>query len=67
MEAFAAVFAAAIHDVDHPGYTNQYLINSSESFLILTTQNFILTFNSMPLLEFNLKTCSRFGFGNNLQ
>jgi hypothetical protein len=26
----AALFAAAIHDVDHPGLTNQYLINTSE-------------------------------------
>ena len=26
----AAIFSAAIHDVDHPGLTNQYLINTSE-------------------------------------
>ena len=25
----AAVFASSIHDVDHPGLTNQYLINTS--------------------------------------
>ena len=29
LEILAAIFAAAIHDVDHPGLTNQYLINSS--------------------------------------
>jgi hypothetical protein len=26
----AAIFASSIHDVDHPGLTNQYLINTSE-------------------------------------
>ena len=27
LEVFAAVLSAAIHDMDHPGLTNQYLIN----------------------------------------
>ena len=31
LETLAAIFACAIHDVDHPGLTNQYLINTSES------------------------------------
>ena len=30
LEIMSALFAAAIHDVDHPGLTNQYLINTSE-------------------------------------
>lgn len=30
LEITAALFAATIHDVDHPGLTNQFLINSSE-------------------------------------
>jgi cAMP-specific phosphodiesterase 4 len=30
LEIVAAIFAATIHDVDHPGLTNQFLINSSE-------------------------------------
>ena len=30
LEVCAALFAATIHDVDHPGLTNQFLINSSE-------------------------------------
>ncbi|VDK21987.1 unnamed protein product [Anisakis simplex] len=30
LEVLAALFASAVHDVDHPGFTNQYLINSSE-------------------------------------
>ena len=31
LETFAAIFASSIHDVDHPGVTNQYLVNSSKS------------------------------------
>lgn len=30
LEICGALFAACIHDVDHPGLTNQFLINSSE-------------------------------------
>lgn len=30
LEILAAIFAASIHDVDHPGLTNQFLVNSSE-------------------------------------
>lgn len=30
LEIMAAIFAATIHDVDHPGLTNQFLINTSE-------------------------------------
>lgn len=30
LEITAALFAATIHDVDHPGLTNQFLINSSK-------------------------------------
>ena len=29
LKVMTAVFSAAIHDVDHPGLTNQYLINTS--------------------------------------
>lgn len=31
LEILAALFASAIHDVDHPGVSNQFLINTSES------------------------------------
>lgn len=31
LEVLAAIFASAIHDVDHPGVSNQFLVNTSES------------------------------------
>ena len=34
LEVMAALFAAAIHDVDHPGLTNQFLINTSKNILL---------------------------------
>ena len=39
----AALFASAIHDVDHPGVTNQFLINTSRCHLITNhiNHNFI--------------------------
>ena len=30
LEIMAAILACTVHDVDHPGLTNQYLINTSE-------------------------------------
>lgn len=30
LEILAALFASGIHDVDHPGVSNQFLINTSE-------------------------------------
>ena len=39
LETMAALFAAAIHDVDHPGLTNQYLINTSEYIFTESPKN----------------------------
>ena len=30
LEVLAAILASCIHDVDHPGVTNQYLVNTGE-------------------------------------
>ena len=34
LEVLSAIFASAIHDVDHPGLTNQYLINTSKFLFV---------------------------------
>ena len=60
LEVFAALFASSIHDVDHPGVTNQYLINTSKksrkliccTYLIDLTDlflNFLMNFDSFHL------------------
>ncbi|CAI5442511.1 unnamed protein product [Caenorhabditis angaria] len=42
LEVLAAIFAGAIHDVDHPGYTNQYLINSNNELAIMYNDESVL-------------------------
>ena len=34
LEILAAIFASAIHDVDHPGVNNQFLVDSSMNPLL---------------------------------
>ncbi|CAL4093271.1 unnamed protein product [Meganyctiphanes norvegica] len=42
LEILAAIFAAAIHDVDHPGLTNQYLINTSSELALMYNDESVL-------------------------
>ncbi|CAF0749736.1 unnamed protein product [Brachionus calyciflorus] len=41
-EIFAAIFSAAIHDVDHPGLTNQYLISTASELAIMYNDDSVL-------------------------
>lgn len=42
LEISAALFAACIHDVDHPGLTNQFLINSSSELALMYNDESVL-------------------------
>ncbi|XP_043200847.1 cAMP-specific 3',5'-cyclic phosphodiesterase 4C-like isoform X1 [Amphibalanus amphitrite] len=42
LEELAALFASAIHDVDHPGLTNQYLVNTSSELALMYNDESVL-------------------------
>ncbi|XP_076462948.1 3',5'-cyclic-AMP phosphodiesterase 4C-like isoform X1 [Babylonia areolata] len=42
LETLAAIFACAMHDVDHPGVTNQYLINTSSELAVMYNDESVL-------------------------
>ena len=41
LEVLAAIFACAVHDVDHPGLTNQFLVNTSECLPTRTFSSYL--------------------------
>ncbi|XP_045474502.1 cAMP-specific 3',5'-cyclic phosphodiesterase isoform X2 [Harmonia axyridis] len=42
LEITAALFAACIHDVDHPGLTNQFLVNSGSELALMYNDESVL-------------------------
>ncbi|KAJ3598903.1 hypothetical protein NHX12_032866 [Muraenolepis orangiensis] len=42
LEIMAALFASAIHDVDHPGLTNQFMVNTSSELAVLYNDSSVL-------------------------
>ncbi|XP_076343668.1 3',5'-cyclic-AMP phosphodiesterase 4C-like isoform X2 [Tachypleus tridentatus] len=49
LEILTALFAAAIHDVDHPGVTNQYLVSSSSELAIMYNDESVLENHSLAV------------------
>lgn len=64
MEVLTALFAAAIHDVDHPGLTNQYLINSGSELAIMYNDESVLENHSLAVAFVILKEPSCDIFAN---
>ncbi|XP_031433186.1 cAMP-specific 3',5'-cyclic phosphodiesterase 4D-like isoform X1 [Clupea harengus] len=42
LEILAAIFASAIHDVDHPGVSNQFLINTNSELALMYNDTSVL-------------------------
>ncbi|KAA0200952.1 Phosphodiesterase [Fasciolopsis buskii] len=53
LEIFATLFACVIHDVDHPGLTNQYLVNTNSELALLYNDSSVLE-NHHLFVAFNL-------------
>ena len=62
----AALIAAAIHDVDHPGRNNSFLVNSSDKLAILYNDDSVLE-NHHLAVAFQLLQDSSCNFLENLK
>ena len=47
LEILAAIFACTIHDVDHPGVTNQYLVNTGKHVVTFCTHSIQLSLSHL--------------------
>ena len=45
LEVLSVIIAAACHDVDHPGLTNQFHVKTNSPLAILYTKFFIIKIN----------------------
>ena len=54
---FAALYACAIHDVDHPGLSNQFLSNTSNALAILYNDHAVLENHHLATAFKFLKVC----------
>ena len=42
VQVLSAILASSIHDVDHPGVTNQYLVNTSSELALIYNDESVL-------------------------
>ncbi|XP_059100281.1 cAMP-specific 3',5'-cyclic phosphodiesterase 4C isoform X2 [Peromyscus eremicus] len=65
LEVLAAVFACAIHDVDHPGVSNQFLINTNSELALMYNDASVLE-NHHLAVGFKLLQAENCDFFRNL-
>lgn len=64
LEILAALFAAAIHDVDHPGVSNQFLINTSKANTVSLHHSYTEAFTQTHTHTYTHMYCYKHKFVN---
>ena len=57
LEVFATLIAAAVHDVDHPGKNNQFLIETGHELAILYNDNSVLENHHLAMAFRIMQVC----------